>query len=90
MNQDQLAGMARAIVPSLVAYMVGKGWIPAGAAADVGAAVLAALAAGWSIYTNSKSQKINAVANMPDVQKVVTTGQIANEVLPDNAKVVSK
>ncbi len=62
---DQIAGSLRAFVPALVAYLVGKGYIPAGAAADVGALILAGGAAGWSIYSNMRSSKVAAVAAMP-------------------------
>lgn len=62
---DQLMGVLRALVPAAVAYAVGAGWIPAGAAADVTALILAFGAAGWSIYTNSRASKVAAVAAMP-------------------------
>lgn len=91
MNQDQVTGLLRSLVPAIVAYIVGKGWIPASSAADVGAALTAIGMAGWSIYVNTKSQQIASVAAMPDVQKVVTSGELANTgSLAANAKVVSK
>lgn len=65
MNPDQIAGPLRAVVPALVAYMVGRGWIPEGAAADIGTGLLALGAAGWSIYTNRRTAKVADVAAMP-------------------------
>ncbi len=65
MQTDQITGIVRAVVPALVAYLVGKGWIPAGSAADIGALILAALAAGWSVASNTKSAKTASVAAMP-------------------------
>ncbi len=62
---DYLKGALRALVPSVVAYAVGRGWIPASAAADAGALILAAGAVGWSIFDKRKSAKVAAVAAMP-------------------------
>ena len=61
---DQIAGTLRALVPALVAYLVGKGWIPAGSAADIGALILAAGAAGWSVFKNRREAKVADVAAM--------------------------
>jgi len=58
MNADQVTGIARAILPAIIAYVVGKGWIPAGAAADAGAAILAIVAAIWSVYNNKTGKTI--------------------------------
>ena len=58
MNTDQMTGIARAIVPALIAYAVGKGWVPAGAAADLGAAMLAIAAAVWSVVNNQTGKMI--------------------------------
>src|SRR5262245_13102091 len=63
MNTEQAGGIARALVPAIVAWMVGRGWIPAGAAGDVGAAILAVVAAGWSVQKNTQSAQIAAVAS---------------------------
>lgn len=52
MTQNQAMGILRAVVPGIVAYAVGKGWIPAGSAANVGAAVVAIGAAIWSYVSN--------------------------------------
>ena len=73
MNQEQFLGMLRAVLPAGLAYVVGKGWIPAGAAADVGAAVLTVAAAGYSYYTHTDSNKIAAVEALPDVQKIIVS-----------------
>jgi len=52
MKQNQFMGILRAVLPAIVAYAVGKGWLTDSQAADVGAAVLTLAAAGWSVYTN--------------------------------------
>ena len=78
MNSDQWTGLLRALVPPIVAYLVGAKIIPEAMASDIGAAIIAIGAAGWSWWTNSKNTMIKTVAEMPGVQKIVTTGPIAN------------
>lgn len=62
---DNLKGTLRALVPALVAYAVGKGWIPASDAADVGAIILALGAVGWSVYDKRRAARVASVAAMP-------------------------
>ncbi len=62
MNQDQITGIIRAVVPAVLAYAVGRGWIGANSVGDVTTAIVTLVAAAWSIYTNSFSQKIQSVA----------------------------
>ena len=71
MNQNQITGLARALVPALIAYVVGKGWLSQSSAADVSAAIIALLAAGWSVQTHTDSNAIKTVAAMPDVRAIV-------------------
>jgi hypothetical protein len=52
MGTDQLTGILRAVIPAFVAYVAGKGWLPADTASDVGAGVVTILAAIWSWKTN--------------------------------------
>ena len=52
MNPNVVNGILRAIVPALVAWLVGKGYIPTGDAANVVAFLLAVGSAGWSVITN--------------------------------------
>lgn len=70
MNQDQMTGILRAIVPAAVAYAVARGWISTSSAADVGAAVLTLGAAGWSVYTNSLAAKVASVKADPEIKNV--------------------
>lgn len=56
MNQNIVMGMLRAIVPGLVGYLVGKGLVPAGQAADVGAAIITLGAAAWSVVSNVETK----------------------------------
>ena len=61
---DKLAGALRAFVPALVAYLVGRGYIPASVASEAGALILAAGAVGWSVYDKRRAAKIAAAAAM--------------------------
>ena len=71
MNQNQLAGIARALVPAIVAYVVGRGWLSESSAASVAAAVIALLSAGWSMQAHTDANAIKTVAAMPDVKAIV-------------------
>ncbi len=58
MNNDQLGGIVRAVVPPLVTYLVAKGIIPVGSADSIIAAVAAVAAAGWSWVNNTTGKTI--------------------------------
>jgi hypothetical protein len=60
MNQDQLGGIVRAVVPPLVTYLVAKGIVPAGSADLLISAAVAVAAAGWSIVTNKTGKTIGS------------------------------
>ena len=78
MNRQQLTGIARALVPAIIAFIVGKGWLSQSSASDVSAAIIALLAAGWSVQTNSDANAIKTVAAMPDVQKIVPIANVVS------------
>lgn len=52
MDLNAFNGILRAVLPAAMAYIVGKGWIPAGSVADVSTAIVAVAAAAWSVTTN--------------------------------------
>jgi hypothetical protein len=52
MDLNSINGILRAVVPALLAYAVGKGWIAAGSVGDITAGVVAVAAAVWSVITN--------------------------------------
>ena len=54
MNMNIISGVLRAVVPALIAYVVGKGWLSTSSAADVSAAIIAIISAGWSVQSNVK------------------------------------
>ncbi len=60
MNQDQLGGIVRAVVPPLVTYLVAKGIVPAGSADSLIAAAVAIAAAGWSVVSNKTGKVIGS------------------------------
>ncbi len=55
MNMDSINGILRAIIPAICAYAVGKGWIGAGAVADITAAVVAVASAVWSVISKKSA-----------------------------------
>lgn len=97
MDKEQLTGVLRIFVPSVVAWFGAKGLVAAdmvGPLTDlainviVGVILLAAMV--WSFIDNSKTARIASVADMPEVKKVVTTVEIAEGALKDNDKVVPR
>jgi hypothetical protein len=52
MNVNQITGPLRAIVPALVAFAVGKGWLPDGDYATPLISIVTGVAAIWSYFTN--------------------------------------
>ncbi len=85
MNQDQFLGMLKIIVPTFVGWGVGRGVIPAGAAGDIGAAILTVAAAGWSFMAHTDAAKIAAVTALPDVRKIITAQNPVNPAVKEAA-----
>lgn len=57
MDINTINGVLRAVIPAGVAYLVGRGIIPASTSApDITAAFITIIAALWSIKTNYKKQ----------------------------------
>lgn len=56
MNFNQLNGIIRAVIPAVLAYAAGKGWITQDAIGDITAACVAVAAAVWSVVTNHKPE----------------------------------
>lgn len=55
MDMNTVNGVIRAVVPAFLAYAVGKGWVSQSAVADITAAVVAVVAALWSVKSNKPS-----------------------------------
>lgn len=55
MDLNTINGVLRAVVPALLAFAVGKGWISSGAVGDITAAAVAIAAAVWSVVSNKPS-----------------------------------
>ena len=95
MNQNVVMGILRALVPGLVAYAAGRGWISAGEAGEISAAIITLGAAGWSAMTNTDAASIKTVTAMPDVAKIVVKagavdGAAAAAADPAQPKVVTQ
>jgi hypothetical protein len=52
MDFNSISGVLRAVVPSMLAYAVGKGWITQSSVGDITSAAVAIAAALWSIQSN--------------------------------------
>ena len=58
MNSDMIGGIVRAIFPPAIAYLVGKGILPAGEYGAVAAGFISLLTALWSVHTNKTGKTI--------------------------------
>jgi hypothetical protein len=97
MDKEQLTGVMRIFVPSVVAWFSARGLVAAdlvGPMTDmvintlVGIILLGAMV--WQFVANSKTAQIAKVADMSDVKKVVTSVEIAEGTLKDHDKVVER
>ena len=82
MNQDQITGIIRAIVPPIVAWLAAKGVIGAESAGEIVTALTAIAVALWSIYihmpdrtaaialANDPVHIVKAVARLPEVKNI--------------------
>lgn len=52
MNPNVINGALRAIIPAVLAYAVGKGWISQDQVGDLVAAISTLIAVAWSAVTN--------------------------------------
>ena len=55
MDMNTVNGVIRAVVPAVLAYAVGKGWIAAGTVGEITSAIVAIAAAAWSIFSNRQT-----------------------------------
>ncbi len=75
MNTNQINGVIRAVVPAILAYFIASGKLPDTAVADVTAglvAIVAAIAAAWSIWTNTNHAAVATVQALPAAQVLVS------------------
>ena len=71
MNASVVMGILRAVVPGLVAYAAGRGWISAGEAGEISAAIITLGMAAWSATTNTDAAHVATVAALPGIQQIV-------------------
>lgn len=97
MDKEQLSGVLRIFIPSVVAWFSAKGLVAAdlvGPMTDmivntlVGIILLGAMI--LSFAANSKTAQVARVADMPEIKKVVALPEIAEGTLKDHDKVVLK
>ncbi len=87
MNSTQIGGLIRTALAFLTGYLVSKGWVSSTIANDlIGLGSVLGVAV-WSWYTNSTPAMVAAVAEAPEVKKVITTPGLAMAI--PSIKVVS-
>jgi len=57
MNSNQVNGIIRAVLPAILAYAVGRGWITNDQVGEITTAVVTIVMAGWSVVTNIEGPK---------------------------------
>lgn len=62
MNQEQVLGFLRIVLPVILAYAVGKGYITEGMVSDLTAAIVTIAAGLWSVYSHAQSKTVAAIA----------------------------
>jgi len=84
MNSSQIYGVLRIVLPAIVTFAIGKGWITQETYAQFGAAVAAVLAAGgFSVNANTTLNLSKSVAATPGLQ--VTVDETAPPVMQQAA-----
>jgi TRAP-type C4-dicarboxylate transport system permease large subunit len=73
MNQTQVLGIAKIIVPVVITYAVGRGWVSESAAGEITAAIVTLIAALWSFEAHTDSANLATVEAMPDVKTIVVS-----------------
>jgi len=58
MNTDMIGGVIRAVLPPIVAFLIGKGVLPAGDYGSVVTGFVALVTAVWSVRTNTTGKVI--------------------------------
>jgi len=58
MNTDMIGGVIRAVLPPIVAFLIGKGVLPAGDYGSVVTGLVALVTAVWSVRTNTTGKVI--------------------------------
>lgn len=72
MNQAQILGALRTILPAVLMYAVGKGWISQSEVADLAAAVATLVATGFSVWNHTEANTVAAANDLPGVAGVIT------------------
>lgn len=90
MNWEMLKGAVERLATVLVAWAVGRGYVPQAVSADLIALIVILGSVGWGIYTNRMSNLVQATAGLPDVNKVVVKASVnASELTKPGATVTN-
>lgn len=69
MDKNMIDGVIRAVVPAIIAYVVGKGLIPAGDYGGIVTAIVGLISAIWSIHSNVPQVVAKKLADLQAVAK---------------------
>lgn len=89
MNMTQARVIVQYVVTALMAYVVGKGYLPQDVATELGAAIVATLPALYSVWKSRNQGKIEAAASVPGVT-VVAPDAMANATPKTNVVAASE
>ena len=90
-NQEQFTAIVRALLQLAGGMLVAGGYATDASWAQVTGAVMTLAGFAWSIWQNRRTALIQKAAALPEVEKVVTKPEVANEgPLADNPKVTDK
>jgi hypothetical protein len=64
MNQAQFLGILRIVLPSIMAFVVAKGWVTDSMVADLTTAIVTIAAALWSGFANTQAATVAKMATM--------------------------
>jgi hypothetical protein len=89
MNQQQFLGILRIVLPSVMAFVVAKGWIAEGQVADLSTAIVTIAAAAWSVFVHTQKNAVAVVVAIPSTETKVEEGKMTivlhDEVLAEAA-----
>jgi hypothetical protein len=70
MSQGQILGALRIVLPVILAYLAGTGWISESDVGSITTAVVTLAATIWSVVMHNKSNTIASAAALPEVNKI--------------------
>ncbi|MFC5067812.1 hypothetical protein [Flaviflagellibacter deserti] len=83
MNLTQLQSVVKTLLTTILAYLVGKGWIADGQVEGIVAAAIAIVAVAHGFYVNRAVALVGKAASLSEVEVIQTTPKLAQAVPSD-------